>query len=59
MTKISKMRCADCGATATKSRRHRWQIKHTRGCVTGRHVEDIGPVTALNDPDNVAWVIAD
>lgn len=55
-----RMVCAGCGAQAQKRSNtsgsgSRWIIKHARSCVEFRGSEDIGPVTALNDPENVVW----
>ena len=51
------MHCTICSKNAQKSN-GRWVIVHRCFCsLWDVEPTDIGPVTALNDPDNVAFII--
>ena len=58
---VSKWQCADCLASAEIHRAdRRWKIIHMQVCgVLPGVVEDVGPLTAVNDPGNAYLVPED
>jgi hypothetical protein len=52
---VKKWKCPTCNVSAVKIRQ-RWVINHERNCTAHDGSEDVGPVTASNDPDNVHLV---
>jgi hypothetical protein len=55
---VKKWNCPTCNASAVKIRQ-RWVIGHERGCTAYEGIEDVGPVTSVNDPDNAYFVPTD
>lgn len=55
MAIVTKWGCTNCGEHARKSRdSRRWIIIHSHKCTDAPNAtEDVGPVTSVNDPDNV------
>jgi hypothetical protein len=55
MAIVTKWGCTYCGEGAQKSRDgQRWIIVHRHTCTDAPNAsEDVGPVTSVNDPDNV------
>lgn len=60
MSAVTKWNCAGCGKSAVKMRTKvgdRWFIVHHGRCPDQPNLtEDVGPVTSVNDPDNVYLV---
>jgi len=56
MAAVEIWTCEFCGVDARKAG-NRWKIEHAPRCaVKPGEVQDMGPVTSVNDPDN-AWFV--
>lgn len=58
MPSVTKWSCPGCHVAAMKSANGRsWVILHHSRCpITPGSTENVGPVTSVNDPDNVYLV---
>lgn len=57
MSTVTRWGCEGCGQLAQKtSTNQRWVIRHHDRCPDRPgDLEDVGPVTSVNDPDNALY----